>query len=111
MHPHSLSAIPLPNWFDAATVMLLLWGLNKGRKHGMSEELVFRAQWGDIVVAGGVLYRPFGDMLATSSPVSHLFCYITIYVTAAILTKLAFAVFKKAIGGKLVGSDVFGGAE
>ncbi|MDB6021026.1 MAG: Colicin production protein [Pedosphaera sp.] len=111
MHPHSLSAIPLPNWFDAATIMILLWGLNKGRKHGMSEELMVTLQWVAIIFAGAFLYRPLGDKLATSSPVSHLFCYIAIYVTSAIATKLAFAVFKKAIGGKLVGSDVFGGAE
>ena len=101
----------MPNWFDVVVLGILLWGLNKGRKHGMSEELMMTLQWVGIVCAGAFLYRPFGDMLALSSPVSHLFCYVTIYIIAAIVTKIAFSLVKKAMGGKLVGSDVFGAAE
>jgi uncharacterized membrane protein required for colicin V production len=89
----------------------LLWGFNTGRKHGMSEELMGTLQWVTIVIAGAFLYRPFGDMMAQSSPVSHLFCYITIYVTLAIVTKIVFGFVKKGLGGKLVGSDVFGAGE
>jgi uncharacterized membrane protein required for colicin V production len=99
------------NWFDAVVVITLLVGLNTGRKHGMSEELMATVQWVVIIFAGAFLYRPIGDALARSSPVSHLFCYIAIYVTAAILTKLAFSLLKKAMGGKLIGSDVFGAGE
>jgi len=110
-HAKDFASIPLPNFFDAIVVAVLIWGINEGRKHGMSEELMATLQWIVIVVAGALLYKPFGDMLATTAPVSHLFCYITIYITAAVITKTAFGVFKKAIGGKLVGSDVFGSAE
>jgi uncharacterized membrane protein required for colicin V production len=99
------------NYFDAVVVITLLLGLNKGRKHGMSEEIMVTLQWVAIIFAGAFLYRPFGDMLAMSSPVSHLFCYITIYVTAAIVTKIVFSALKKAMGGRLMGSDVFGGGE
>lgn len=101
----------MPNWFDAVVLIVLLWGLNKGRKHGMSEELMVTVQWIVIIVAGALLYQPLGDWLAKTSPVSHLFCYITIYICAAIVTKIAFSTFKKIVGGKLVGSDVFGSAE
>lgn len=111
MHGH-IATNPIPiNWFDAVVVITLLVGLNKGRKHGMSEELMITLQWIAIVFVGAFLYRPVGDMLAMSSPVSHLFCYIAIYVTAAIITKLAFSALKKAMGGKLMGSDVFGSGE
>jgi uncharacterized membrane protein required for colicin V production len=99
------------NWFDMVVVIVVMIGFNAGRKHGMSEELMATLQWVAIVVAGAFLYKPFGDMLAQSSPVSHLFCYITIYVTAAIVTKLSFSMVKKALGGKLIGSNVFGGGE
>lgn len=102
--------IPL-NWFDLVAVIVLLVGLNMGRKHGMSEEIMMTIQWVAIIIAGAFLYRPLGDMLALSSPVSHLFCYVAIYVTVAIFTKLAFGLVKKSLGGKLIGSDVFGGAE
>jgi uncharacterized membrane protein required for colicin V production len=105
-----LEHLPL-NWFDLMVLIVLMVGLNRGRKHGMSEELMVMTQWLAIIAAGAFLYRPFGDMLAQSSPVSHLFCYIAIYVTAAIVTKICFSLIKKAIGGKLVGSNVFGAAE
>jgi uncharacterized membrane protein required for colicin V production len=109
---HGVSANQLPiNWFDVIAVGVLLVGLNKGRKNGMSEELMITLQWMAIIAVGAFAYRPLGDMLAQTSPVSHLFCYIAIYVTAAVVTKLAFGMFKKAIGGKLVGSDIFGGGE
>lgn len=111
MHAKDIASIPLPNYFDAIVIAVLIWGFNKGRKHGMSEELMMTLQWIAIVVAGALLYRPFGDLMATTAPVSHLFCYITIYITAAIVTKIGFGLFKKALGGKLVGSDVFGSAE
>jgi len=56
-----------------------------------------------------VSLRPFGDMLAHSRRVSHLFLLITIYVDGElVITKLILLFFKKATGGKLVGSDVFG---
>lgn len=111
MHgPIHADHVPI-NWFDAVVVIILLVGLNKGRKHGMSEELMVTLQWVAIIIVGAFLYRPCGDMLAMSSPVSHLFCYVTIYVTAAIVTKLVFSMLKKAMGGKLMGSDVFGSGE
>lgn len=107
----NVSNIPLPNWFDAVVLIVLMWGLNRGRKHGMSEELMVTMQWIAIIFVGAFLYKPVGDMMAMSSPVSHLFCYISIYIAAGIVTKIAFSLFKRALGGKLVGSDVFGSAE
>jgi uncharacterized membrane protein required for colicin V production len=108
MHPPDHMLI---NWFDAVVLITLLLGFNQGRKHGMSEEMMVTFQWVGIIFAGAFLYKPLGDMLALSSPVSHLFCYIAIYITAAIVTKIAFSMLKKAMGGKLIGSDVFGGGE
>ncbi|HEX3798757.1 MAG TPA: CvpA family protein [Verrucomicrobiae bacterium] len=101
----------LINWFDVLVLITVLFGMNRGRKHGMSEEIMVTFQWVAIILAGAFLYKPVGDMLAMSSPVSHLFCYIAIYIAAAIVTKIAFSMLKKAMGGKLIGSDVFGGGE
>ena len=71
------------NWFDAVAVVFLLYSAwRMGRKHGMSggkPQMMHGQQWVAIIFAGAFLYRPFGDMLAQSSPVSHLFCYIAIY--------------------------------
>ena len=109
-HLSSIDHIPL-NYFDVVVLVTVLIGAKMGRKHGMSEEIMGVLQWVAIIFAGAFLYRPLGDKLALSSPISHLFCYITIYVATAIVTKIAFSLLTKSMGGKLMGSDVFGGAE
>ena len=106
----SLQNSPI-NWFDFIVVITLLLGVSKGRKNGMSVELVPMLQWIAIVIAGAAFYHPLGDMLAQSSPMSHLFCYITVYLIIAIVVKSIFSLIKKGAGGKLVENNVFGGAE
>lgn len=99
------------NWFDFIVVIVLLLGVNKGRKNGMSVELVPMLQWIAIVIAGAAFYRPLGDMLAQSSPMSHIFCYIALYLVIAIVVKSVFSLIKKGAGGKLVENNVFGSGE
>ncbi len=99
------------NWFDLLVVIMILLGITRGRKHGMSEEMMITMQWLAIIFAGAYLYKPLGQALSESSPMSHLFCYIATYLTLAAAIKVAFVLFKKAIGGKLIGSNVFGSAE
>ncbi|HXD01488.1 MAG TPA: CvpA family protein [Verrucomicrobiae bacterium] len=106
----SLEHSPL-NWFDLMVVIVIMFGIRQGRKNGMSVELTPMLQWLTIVAVCAVTYRPLGDMLADSSPMSHLFCYITCYIIMAIMIKCTFSMLKKLGGGKLTGSDVFGRAE
>jgi hypothetical protein len=110
MNSLSLEHSPL-NWFDLMVVIVILLGLRQGRKNGMSVELTPMLQWLVIVAVCAVTYRPLGDLLADSSPMSHLFCYITCYIIMAIMIKCTFSVLKKMGGGKLTGSDLFGRAE
>lgn len=99
------------NWFDVLVIVTVLLGIRKGRMNGMSVELVPMIQWLTIVAVCAVGYKFFGDMLAESAPMGHLFCYITSYIILAIFVKGFFALIKKSAGGKLVGSDIFGRAE
>ena len=105
-----LNHLPI-NWFDMVAVAVLLLGFNLGRKHGMSVEMMVSLQWLAMIFAGAYLYRPLGDWLSQLAPLSHLFCYIAVYVTVAVGVKMVFGVIKKSVGGKLVGSNVFGGGE
>ena len=106
----SLEHSPI-NWFDFVVVIVLLLGVSRGRKNGMSIEIMVMIQWIAIVAVCAAVYRPLGDMLAQSSPMSHLFCYITVYIITAIFVKGFFSLIKKSAGGKLVGSSIFGRAE
>ena len=111
MHVH-IDPNHLPfGYFDLVAFIMLMLGVRAGRKHGMSNELMVSLQWVAAIFACGYFYRPVGDWLETTAPVSHLFCYVTAYITLAILVKISFSLLKKGLGGKLVGSDLFGGGE
>jgi hypothetical protein len=99
------------NWFDLLVVIMILLGARQGRKNGMSVECLVAIQWIVIVAICTFAYLPFGDFLADMMPMSHLFCYITAYITLAMLVKISFSLIKKGLGGKMLGSDLFGRAE
>lgn len=100
------------NWVDCAIVLLLGFGLWRGRKRGMSEELLDILKWALIVVGAGFLYQPCAQLLlGFTSIFSPLACHVTSYMTLALLIATVFAVIRRSAGAKLVGSDVFGSSE
>jgi len=99
------------NWFDLALVAILIAGIFRGRKRGMSQELLTVLQWIAIVIACAITYQPIGDWLAGVSLFSTLTSYVTAYLATAAVVSIAFVLFKRAFHGKLIGSDAFGGAE
>jgi uncharacterized membrane protein required for colicin V production len=98
--------------FDFILVTILVLGVLRGRKHGMSEELLNLVKWVAILLVCALAYQPVGNLFAESSRVlSKLVCYLMAYVAAALLVLIVFAGVKRALGGKLLGSDIFGSAE
>lgn len=98
-------------WFDVFTVALLVWGIFRGRKRGMSEELLSLLQILTILVVCGLYYRPLGDWFARTAGVTHLFAYLFVYVAMVILIVAVFSLARRAVGEKLVSSDLFGRME
>ncbi len=99
------------NWFDFALPAMLVVGVLRGRKHGMSEELLLVIKWIGIIVACGFGYEILGDTIAESTVLNHLQSYLAAYIGIAVAVALLFWGLKKMIHGKLVGSDVFGSME
>ncbi len=99
------------NWFDIAIVLLLGLGVQRGRKHGMSEEIILVIKWLAIVIVGGLGYAVIGDVISDNSVFTHLSSYLMAYSVIAVGITVAFLVIKKLANGKLVGSDVFGSGE
>ncbi len=99
------------NWFDILLGIVLVFGIRRGRKNGMSEELIGMLTWLAIVLGCAVIYEPVGNVLSKNSVFSLLSSYLMVYVTAGVLIAVLFASLKRALGGKLVGSDVFGASE
>jgi uncharacterized membrane protein required for colicin V production len=99
------------SWVDLAVALLLVVGLWRGRKRGMSEELLDIIKWAVIVVAAAFLYGPGGKLLASMSLFSPLSCYLTVYLGVMLVVMTVFGFIRRGAGAKLVGSDVFGSAE
>jgi uncharacterized membrane protein required for colicin V production len=99
------------NYVDLIIVALLVAGIFRGRKRGMSEELLSFLQWIVIIFGGSLIYRAGGHFIKQTAPFSLLVCYVLVYVTFALMVKLFFSQVKHAVGEKLLGSNFFGGSE
>ena len=106
-----MNSLPF-NAFDLALVVILIVGIYRGRKQGMSLELMPLVMWLVIVFVCAVAYEPIGSFfLGTTSLFSTLSCYLIAYTGAALIIVMLFAGLKRSLGGKLTGSDMFGRAE
>jgi uncharacterized membrane protein required for colicin V production len=107
----SLEQLPI-NLFDLVVIVVLALGIFRGRKHGMSEELLSVATWLAILFGCAALYQPGGELLTQFTSIfGRLSSYLIAYVAGALLFCLLFAGIKRALGGKLLGSDIFGRSE
>ena len=52
----ALDNLPV-NWFDGVVAGMLIIGLFRGRKHGMSKELLPLLKWVSLVVVCGIFIR------------------------------------------------------
>jgi hypothetical protein len=108
------------NWFDVLLVVLVIFGLWRGRKHGMSREFLPVSQWVVIVVAGGFGYGWVGDQLMRSEMIKSVFgknftdrtaVFLFGYLLIATLVLLVFVFLRRHYRPKLEGSAVFGAGE
>ncbi len=106
----NLDKLPV-NIFDAIVLVVLGLGVWRGRKHGMSEELLMLLKWVSILLACAFSYEPLGRLIAQEGNFSLLSSYLMAYVSVALGILILFAGLKRAFGGKLLGSDLFGKAE
>ncbi len=113
-----MAALPAFNgisygYFDGIVVVWLLIGIFRGRKRGMTQELLPTLQWLAIVILAGLFYLPFSVVIFqnTSGAFNHLWSNVTAYVLIAFAINLFFIWIKQSIAEKLTGSDLFGGKE
>jgi len=99
------------SWVDLLVAALLFVGVVRGRKRGMSEELLDIIKWVLILVTAAILYAPIGQFLNQVSFFSLLSCYVGVYALIVMLLMLLFSVIRRSVGDKLVGSDTFGNGE
>jgi len=100
-------------YIDGIVAALLVFGIFRGRKHGMTQELLPTLQWLTIVIVAGLFYDALAIVIFknTSGAFNHLWSNITAYLLIAFAIHLFFLWLKQNIGEKLTGSDSFGTSE
>ena len=97
-------------YFDAMVLIWLVVGLLRGRKLGMTQELLPVSKWVAIVLLGGYFNQPLGAFIRqnTAGAFDAQWSAITAYALIALVLALFFSLLKHWLGDKLTGSDVFG---
>ena len=109
---HSVSLDHLPfGWFDVALVALLVFGLFRGRRNGMTKEFLPMLQWVATLLACGLVYEIVGQMLINLSGWDKLWCYLLGYLVVMFVVYLIFNLLKKLLMERLTGSNFFGKGE
>ena len=98
------------NWFDMVVIVVLGFGLIRGRRNGMSKELVSLLEWLMLVPVCGLGCPMLAGVLDGFLP-NKLWSAIAAYLTLAVAVFVIFALIKRGVGDKLVKSDFFKGAE
>ena len=106
----TVSALPI-NWVDVLTLAVLCIGVVRGRKRGLSEEILDTFMWLLIIFTGAYFYKALGQAMHQKPIMSLLTYYIVSYLLVALGLKIVFVLIKKKFGAKLVESDLFGRLE
>ena len=108
------------NWFDMAVVLVLAFGFWRGRKRGMTKELLPTAQWLTILLGAGLGHIFVADWLTQQGIVKYCFgnnfkertaALMSGYAIIALAAYIVFTVLKRKFNPKLEGSSFFGGNE
>jgi uncharacterized membrane protein required for colicin V production len=99
------------NYFDILVVVWLLIGVLRGRKRGMSQELLPLTKWITLIIIAGLCYRFPAGLMQSYLGFSPVPANVTSYLLIAVIIQLIFSAIKNAIGEKIVGGDLFGRGE
>jgi uncharacterized membrane protein required for colicin V production len=99
------------NWFDAVVAFVLVFGLFRGRKNGMSKEILPLFTWLAIILVSGLFYPQAAQWLVNLAHLDLLISNILGYAILALIVFLIFSMLKRPLGLKLFGSNLFGSAE
>jgi len=105
-----LDKLPI-NWFDAMVLVVLGFGLFRGRKNGMTKEFLLVLQWLALVIVCGLFYQVVGEALMNLTAWSQPTSFVASYLVLAFLILLVFKALKKLLVHRLTGSNFFGNGE
>jgi uncharacterized membrane protein required for colicin V production len=108
------------NWFDMALLLVILFGFWRGRKNGMTKEILPVSLWLAIVIVGALGYKPLGDLFIQQGLVKSVFgkniteqtaAYVSSYLLIATVVFIVFSFIRRKLKPRLEGSNFFGSNE
>ncbi len=106
----ALNNLPF-NWFDVMLLLVLGFGVWRGRRNGMSKEVMPMFQWLTLVLVCGMGYPLFAPTYANTLGTGKLASALLGYFTLALAVWLVFYILKRIFVPLLTGSNFFGGGE
>jgi uncharacterized membrane protein required for colicin V production len=99
------------SWFDLVFVVVLGFGLFRGRRNGLSRELIPLLQWIALVIAAGMGYPTVAQFETTQFHWGKTIADVSGYLALALVTLIFFAIVKRTFTERLVKNDTFKGME
>jgi uncharacterized membrane protein required for colicin V production len=99
------------NWFDLIVVVWLVLGIFRGRKHGMSQELLPLVQWIAVIIAASLLYIYIARPLSHRTGLTLLPCVLAAYVFVGCSVYGLLGNLKRKLDDKFQEGDYFGSGE
>jgi hypothetical protein len=99
------------NWFDGALLGLLILGLVRGRKHGMSKEFLPLFKWVTLILVAGFLYPMAAELLTNTAGMGKLPSFVFGYLLLAFAVIIIFMIFKRLLGYRMGENNFFGSGE
>ncbi|HEX3624398.1 MAG TPA: CvpA family protein [Verrucomicrobiae bacterium] len=108
----SLSNDGLPfNWFDVAVLVLLGFGVFRGRKNGMTRELAPTLQWALAAIVPALGYPFLAQIYNDQCHFGKLWSALLAFMSIAAVIFLIFTPIKKTLKKRAENGGLFGGSE
>jgi uncharacterized membrane protein required for colicin V production len=99
------------NWFDVAVIIVLGIGVFRGRKNGMSKELLLAFQWVALVLVCGLVYSLVAQLFRKATSLDTLASDVLAYLLLAVVVWMLTAIPKHKFADRLAVSNFFGATE
>jgi len=106
----ALDKLPF-GWFDVVFAALLVFGMYRGRKNGLTKELAPTFRWVGIVLVAGLGYKYAGQIFHNFTGLDQAGSDSLGYVALALLVFMIVLPVEGFMNTRLEGSSLFGGAE
>lgn len=99
------------DWFDLVFLVVLIFGIYRGRRNGLSRELLPMLQWIALVIVCGLGYPTVADFLTQKLAWGRTVSDVTGYLALGLVVLLVFGGLKRLFTERMVKNDIFKGGE